>query len=75
MRYDFHRGGKQCGCIVDAWAPQFEMDRLDLAHAMMVKAMGSVLFRAPLKKEKVHRILDIGTGTGICKSECTMTYG
>ncbi|KAK1853528.1 umta methyltransferase family protein [Colletotrichum chrysophilum] len=44
---------------------EFEMDRLDLAHAMMVKAMGSVLFRAPLKKEKVHRILDIGTGTGI----------
>lgn len=44
---------------------EFEMDRLDLAHAMMVKAMGSVLFRAPLKKDKVHRILDIGTGTGI----------
>ncbi|OLN97703.1 hypothetical protein CCHL11_09182 [Colletotrichum chlorophyti] len=31
---------------------EFEMDRLDLAHAMMVKAMGSVLFRAPLQKEK-----------------------
>ncbi|KAK2061987.1 S-adenosyl-L-methionine-dependent methyltransferase [Colletotrichum caudatum] len=44
---------------------EFEMNRLDLAHAMMVKAMGSVLYRAPLQKGKVHRILDIGTGTGI----------
>ncbi|TQN67673.1 Secondary metabolism regulator LAE1, partial [Colletotrichum shisoi] len=44
---------------------EFEMDRLDLAHAMMVKAVGNRLYRAPLEMEKVHSILDIGTGTGI----------
>ncbi|OHF03914.1 UMTA methyltransferase [Colletotrichum orchidophilum] len=42
-----------------------EMDRLDLAHAMNVKAIGNRLFLAPINKERVHMILDIGTGTGI----------
>ncbi|OHE95583.1 methyltransferase [Colletotrichum orchidophilum] len=42
-----------------------EMDRLDLAHAMIVKATGSKLFHAPLEWDKVHLILDIGTGTGL----------
>ncbi|CCF40375.1 TAM domain methyltransferase [Colletotrichum higginsianum] len=46
--------------------PQFELDRLDLAHAMMVKAIGNRLYRAPVRMEQAHRILDIGTGTGIC---------
>ncbi|KAK1721474.1 hypothetical protein CaCOL14_011923 [Colletotrichum acutatum] len=44
---------------------EVEMERLDMAHAMMVRAIGSKLWLAPLSKEKVHRILDIGTGTGI----------
>ncbi|KAK6224258.1 methyltransferase [Colletotrichum tabaci] len=43
----------------------FELDRLDLAHAMMVKAIGNRLYRAPVRLEQAHRILDIGTGTGI----------
>ncbi|KAL0943553.1 umta methyltransferase family protein [Colletotrichum truncatum] len=42
-----------------------EMERLDIVHAMVVKAIGNRLFLAPLEKEKVHRILDVGTGTGI----------
>ncbi|KAK1469283.1 methyltransferase [Colletotrichum melonis] len=42
-----------------------EMDRLDLAHAMIVKATGSKLFHAPLDWEKIQSILDIGTGTGL----------
>ncbi|KAK2049588.1 methyltransferase [Colletotrichum somersetense] len=46
-----------------------EMDRLDMAHALMVKSIGNKLYLAPLKKNKVHRILDVGTGTGIWSME------
>ncbi|TID01475.1 Secondary metabolism regulator LAE1 [Colletotrichum higginsianum] len=44
---------------------EFEAERLDMAHAMMVRAIGNRLFLAPIEKGKVHEILDIGTGTGI----------
>ncbi|KAI3558369.1 TAM domain methyltransferase [Colletotrichum abscissum] len=42
-----------------------EMDRLDLTHTMIVKTIGNKFFLAPIKAEVTHRILDIGTGTGI----------
>ncbi|KAF6802657.1 umta methyltransferase family protein [Colletotrichum sojae] len=48
---------------------EMEMDRLDLTHAMVCKAIGDRLYLAPLEKEKVHRILDVGTGTGIWAME------
>ncbi|TPX09507.1 uncharacterized protein E0L32_009250 [Thyridium curvatum] len=41
-----------------------EMDRLLLLHEIMTKITGG-LYQAPIEKEKVHNILDIGTGTGI----------
>ncbi|KAK6209742.1 UMTA methyltransferase [Colletotrichum tabaci] len=44
---------------------ELEMERLDMTHAMMVRALGNRLFLAPLEKHSVHEILDIGTGTGI----------
>ncbi|KAH0427968.1 hypothetical protein CcaCcLH18_09327 [Colletotrichum camelliae] len=43
----------------------YEMDRLNLAHAMIVKTIGNKLYLAPLQKERIHKMLDIGTGTGI----------
>lgn len=42
-----------------------EMERLDLMHAILVKALGQKLFLSPLERSKVHRALDLGTGTGI----------
>ncbi|KAF0315334.1 hypothetical protein GQ607_017442 [Colletotrichum asianum] len=42
-----------------------ELDRLDLTHKMMLKTLSGKLYLAPLQKDKVRRILDIGTGTGI----------
>ncbi|KAG7051695.1 methyltransferase domain-containing protein [Colletotrichum scovillei] len=49
------------------WGPndETEADRLDFLHMMMVKATGEKLFMAPIEEDKIHRILDIGTGTGI----------
>ncbi|OHE98492.1 UMTA methyltransferase [Colletotrichum orchidophilum] len=38
-------------------------ERIDMCHALMVKAIGSKLYLAPLEEPKVHRIFDIGTGT------------
>lgn len=43
-----------------------EQDRLDLSHALMTKAIGDKLFLAPVDTDKLQRVLDIGTGTGIC---------
>ncbi|KAF6828172.1 hypothetical protein CPLU01_08651 [Colletotrichum plurivorum] len=45
--------------------PQSEMDRLDFCHALFVKTIGDKLFLAPIEESKTHRILDVGTGTGI----------
>ncbi|KAK1676810.1 hypothetical protein BDP55DRAFT_741286 [Colletotrichum godetiae] len=42
-----------------------EMDRMDMCHAMMTRVIGNRIFLAPLERSKTHRILDVGTGTGI----------
>jgi len=41
-----------------------ELNRLDMTHVLFTRAIGDKLYTAPLDKEKVQKILDIGTGTG-----------
>ncbi|KAF9874131.1 aspartic-type endopeptidase [Colletotrichum karsti] len=48
---------------------EHEMDRLDLSHATVLKLLGERLYLAPLEKDHVQNILDIGTGTGIWAME------
>ncbi|TDZ46966.1 Secondary metabolism regulator LAE1 [Colletotrichum trifolii] len=48
---------------------EHEMDRLDYTHAVTARVIGNRLYLAPLDKNKVTSILDIGTGTGIWAME------
>ncbi|TKW59810.1 hypothetical protein CTA1_10369 [Colletotrichum tanaceti] len=51
-----------------------EMDRLDLNHMLVMKTIGRRLFLAPVPQETTHRILDIGTGTGIWAIEAADVF-
>ncbi|KAJ0381934.1 hypothetical protein COL922a_013553 [Colletotrichum nupharicola] len=59
-RYHAFRGGAYYGPNDER-----ELDRLDFLSALIVKTVGK-LYYAPLEQDKTNRILDIGTGTGIC---------
>jgi len=57
------------------------MDRLLLIHDIITRVLGG-LYRAPIDKDKTKRILDLGTGTGICMpttaattTACFNSYG
>ncbi|TDZ53090.1 Secondary metabolism regulator LAE1 [Colletotrichum trifolii] len=41
-----------------------ESDRLDITHSLMYRLLGHKFYLAPLEREKIRRILDVGTGTG-----------
>ena len=45
-----------------------EQERLELQHAMFGRTLQDKLFLAPI--EKLHEVLDLGTGTGIWAIEC-----
>ena len=45
---------------------ELEKDRLDLQHHLFTLTFDGALFICPMAKEKkIHRVLDVGTGTGI----------
>lgn len=45
-----------------------ELGRLDYNHELVLKFLQYNLFLAPIDVKKMQRVLDIGTGTGICES-------
>ncbi|KAI5819562.1 methyltransferase [Pyronema omphalodes] len=51
---------------------ELEQDRLDIHHELMLRLMDGALHLAPLKNP--HRILDIGTGTGIWAVDIAEQY-
>ncbi|KAH0429720.1 hypothetical protein CcaCcLH18_08263 [Colletotrichum camelliae] len=51
-----------------------ELDRLDFNSSFLIKLTENKLYHAPLQKEKVHRILDVGTGTGIWAVEISELF-
>lgn len=42
-----------------------EIARLDLTHLLITKTIGD-LFLCPIDTDQIRRVLDMGTGTGIC---------
>ncbi|KAK1849481.1 methyltransferase domain-containing protein [Colletotrichum chrysophilum] len=61
-RYHAYRAG--CMSCSDHYN---EMDRLDYAHLVSTKILGDKLYVAPIEEKNIHQVLDIGTGTGLCK--------
>ncbi|KAF3811893.1 Secondary metabolism regulator LAE1 [Colletotrichum gloeosporioides] len=59
-RYHAFRHGAYYGPNDEA-----ELDRLDFLSDFLIKVMEGKLYHAPIDSNRVHRILDIGTGTGI----------
>lgn len=51
-----------------------EQDRLDLLHHMVMLVTGKQHFFAPIKKQELKRVLDVGTGTGIWAIEVADKY-
>ncbi|EAA30121.3 S-adenosyl-L-methionine-dependent methyltransferase [Neurospora crassa] len=51
----------------ESWEPndQRHVDSLDIFHHTFMLSLGDKLFLSPLEKNKIHKVLDVGTGTGL----------
>ncbi|KAF4540124.1 Methyltransferase domain-containing protein [Lasiodiplodia theobromae] len=68
-RYHAYKGG-------DYYMPNddTEQDRLDFVHHMLMLTTNKQHFHAPIKKDQLKRVLDVGTGTGIWAIEVADKY-
>jgi methylase of polypeptide subunit release factors len=46
-----------------------------MTHVLFTRAVGGNLYTAPIDKDKVQKILDIGTGTGTCRYQGRNSIG
>ncbi|TDZ15180.1 Secondary metabolism regulator LAE1 [Colletotrichum orbiculare MAFF 240422] len=67
-QYHAYRSGSYYGPNDDR-----ELDRLDFMSDMVHKTLGA-FYLAPIEEEKTHRILDMGTGTGIWAIEVSSLF-
>ena len=61
----YHRYKSTAGNYYVFPEDQPEQDRLDLQHEMFMFTFNGNLYNAPLQKDQLKEVLDIGTGTGI----------
>ncbi|KAK3332290.1 S-adenosyl-L-methionine-dependent methyltransferase [Cercophora scortea] len=54
---------------------ELELSRLDMAHELIVVGTGGKHYFAPVEHDKLHRILDLGTGTGIYEIPSAQVIG
>lgn len=62
---EYHRYKSTAGNYYVFPEDEAEQERLDLQHEMFLFTFGRNLYNAPLEKDKLKEVLDLGTGTGI----------
>jgi hypothetical protein len=69
LNYRYENGRRYHGFHAGSYMvpnDETEQSRLDLMHHLFCMMLDGALYVAPISKD-VQRILDVGTGTGICK--------
>lgn len=61
----YHRYKSTAGNYYVFPEDELEQDRLDLQHEMFLFTFGRNLYNAPLERDQLKDVLDLGTGTGI----------